>query len=119
MTAQTEALPPVPPSPVSADPGLAGLAMPARTIGLPAVLSWAAGMATQAGWHVSLPFVPVYLLTLAAYLLAGHFTQGVAYVWHREKIAAAPKLAAQAKAAEVIAEAMAKDYVVHKSGVVG
>jgi hypothetical protein len=113
MTAQTEALPgpPVPKPQAGAEKvgAFIGSAISGGT--LSALASWVAGTAVSSGWHVSLPFLPTWLLVLVGLLVAGHFTSVVAYFWHVEKGKTAAQIAAQVKGAEVIAEGLARAYM--------
>jgi hypothetical protein len=118
MTAQTEAPAPTPsPAPPVAPPvlpavpnsGVAGVLdkfMAPIVPGLiaSAIADWGAGVAARYGFHGSLPFLPTWLMLIAALLVVGAVTYLVASHWHAVKVAVAPEIAAKTKLAEGMAE---------------
>lgn len=78
---------------------------------LTALASWAGGVALRSGYHINVPFLATWLGLMVAAVTTGHFTHVVSSMWHFEKTRSAAQIAAQAKVAEVLAEAAAKDYL--------
>lgn len=82
----------------------------AYTVALTALLSWVGGEAGRS-WHLSVPFLAVWVILLGMVLLSSHMTGVIARAWHREKINATPQLVAIEKAAELAAEAAGRKYL--------
>jgi mRNA-degrading endonuclease toxin of MazEF toxin-antitoxin module len=65
-----------------------------------ALVSWAGGDAAWHGWHVSMPFLPTWLLLMSAVLTVSVLAYIVATHWHTVKADTAAEIATKTKAAE-------------------
>lgn len=77
------------------------------TVPLSGLMAWVGGVAAHSGYHLSVPFLPTWLLFIVAAVAAGHFTGLVGAVWHHEKGLTAAQLAAQVRAGELTVEHLA------------
>lgn len=119
MSAMTEAIdltgggqepplqaPPKAPSPAD-KPSSTGYRLAYRlgaSVPLGGALSWVVGVAAHTGYHVSVPFLPTWLIFIVATVAAGHFSGLLSAAWHYEKGKSAVQLASQIRAAELFAE---------------
>lgn len=89
------------------------MAKGAYSVGVTALVSWAAGEAAPS-WHLSVPFLAGWVVLLCLHALVDNFTGIVGYSWHREKVFSAAQLAAMEKTGEAMAEKVLADYLASK-----
>jgi hypothetical protein len=119
MSEMSAPLPPTPPALPQEPPGgqSSGVTLNYAVHAIVAALAaWLGGAALSEGWGVHLPFAPTWILLLTGLLTAEHVSDTVARAWHREKVKAAPRIAAANEAARLYVATMGPAILAHLNG---